>query len=105
MKTFFENILEIKIFEKIIKISVIKIWIANLKTGEKVNQKIKLNITKMKNINFFWKNDIFFVSFFRKQMKIKVGKIIVIKCSNISIKFLLIQNKNQLKLLRYSSGE
>ena len=81
---FLENSFEIKILEKIKNTKVIKICIANRKTGEKFSQKNKLMIIKLTKINFFLstKSDSDF--FFKTKIKINNGKIIAVKCSIIS---------------------
>ena len=43
--------------------------------------------------------------FFRQNKNNVIGKMIVEKCSKISIKFLLIQKFNHVKFVRYSFGE
>tara|TARA_B100001027_G_C16174519_1_gene288572 strand:+ start:103 stop:453 length:351 start_codon:yes stop_codon:yes gene_type:complete len=109
MKTvnfFFENSLKLKKFKKIKNTKVIKIYIANLNTGENFNQKNKLKIEKNSR-TFFLLNakDVFFFLFFESKKNNTSGITIVIKCSSISFKLLLNQNGNHLKLFKYSSGE
>ena len=61
---FFENSFEIKKLEKIRNVKVTKVCIANLKTGEKFNQKSKLKIVKSKRVIFFLNNKWPFSFFF-----------------------------------------
>tara|TARA_B100000989_G_C19154476_1_gene308889 strand:- start:113 stop:442 length:330 start_codon:yes stop_codon:yes gene_type:complete len=103
---FFEKSLEIKKFKKIKNTKVIKIYIANLNTGEKFIQKNRPKIEKNRRI-FFWSNakEVFFFLFFENKKNNISGITIVIKCSSISFKLLLNQKENQIKLFKYSSGE
>ena len=102
---FFENSLKIKKSKKIKNTKVIKIYIANLNTGEKFNQKNKLTKEKNRSIFFLLNDkDIFFFLFFKNKKNNNSGITIVIECSNISFKLLLNQKGNHVKLFKYSSG-